>query len=237
MRILITRLGRSRPLFSSPRGAHPVGERKLRRLDDSGHRRHQLPFGVWRGGGVTIPGGSCADTELGVMGSASAPLSDSETTFVLNETHCGASAQVIDMDTCEVSAVVVLPTENAYDMGYDDGYDDGYLEGESSVDITSDNADVYDHGYADGLAECDTSEEPADCASDDSEWYIAVSTTDVLGDIYHSLNPKQCEALGFTPVDEGGWFACEAPDDFDGISPAICAALGYAAFCLDEGGY
>ena len=28
---------------------HPVGERKLRRLDGSGHRRHQLPFGVWRG--------------------------------------------------------------------------------------------------------------------------------------------------------------------------------------------
>ena len=46
--------------------------------------------------------------------------------------------------------MVVLPTENAYDMGYDDGYDDGYIDGESSVDITSDNADVYDDGYAAG---------------------------------------------------------------------------------------
>jgi hypothetical protein len=80
---------------------------------------YRLVFG--EAGAYSIPDGSCADTVLDVEGSASAPLSDSETTFVLNETQCGASAQVIDMDTCEVSAVVVLPTENAYDIGYEDG--------------------------------------------------------------------------------------------------------------------
>ncbi len=110
---------------------------------------------------IEVPLGPCAGTVLYVDGSASAPLTDSETTFVLNERYCGSSAQVIDMDTCEVSAVVVLPTENAYDMGYEDGcvFAGGMWDADTescleatcaytdSDDDTYDDAS-YDAGYA-----------------------------------------------------------------------------------------
>ena len=190
---------------------------------------YRLVFG--EAGAYTVPGGSCADTALGVMGSASAPMSDSETTFVLNETHCGASAQVIDMDTCEVSAVVVLPTEDAYDMGYDDGY----LDGEASVDITSDNADVYDDGYADGLADCDTSEEPGDCASDDPDWGWAISKEELAIRVNDMILEDECDAFGFTWNDMFSF--CEMPDDFDAVSPALCTAVSMMAIGSDDGGY
>jgi hypothetical protein len=114
-------IGLSMQAFAAPTlalsdGAACGGEVTVTVTDATNYR---LVFG--EAGAYSIPDGSCADTVLDVEGSASAPLSDSETTFVLNETQCGASAQVIDMDTCEVSAVVVLPTENAYDIGYEDG--------------------------------------------------------------------------------------------------------------------
>jgi hypothetical protein len=97
---------------------------------------YRLVFG--EAGDDTVPGGGCAETPLGVVGSASAPMSDAETSFVLTGAYCGQSAQVIDMDTCAVSDVVTLPDVSAYDDGWDDGYDAG-LE-DAVCDITSDNA-------------------------------------------------------------------------------------------------
>jgi hypothetical protein len=153
---------------------------------------YRLVFG--EAGAYTILGGSCADTELGVIGSASAPMSDSETTFVLTETHCGASAQVIDMDTCEVSAVVVLPTEDAYDMGYEDGcvFAGGMWDAdtesclEATCAYTDSDEDTYDDGsYAAGVASVDITTDNADCGWVSGEYWDGTSclTLDLVVDV------------------------------------------------------
>ena len=74
----------------------------------------------------TVPEGHCAGTVLDIDGSASAILSEPDTTFVLPNRYCGKLAQVIHIEAgaCEVSDPVTLPTESAYDVGYEGGCED-----------------------------------------------------------------------------------------------------------------
>ena len=178
----------------------------------------------------TIPGGSCADTEIGVTGSVSAPMSDSETTFVLNELNCGASAQVIDMNTCEVSPVVVLPTEDAYDMGYDDGYAFGYDEGVASVDTTS----YYDEGYTAGYAAAPTPEsnDESICTAAGGTWDGSDCTAPAPEEPMNCWQSGFCQGLDDTwgtgrprfIVGHASEVQCEAADSSDVYSSGVWTA-------------
>jgi hypothetical protein len=130
-------------------------------------------------GSYTLSEGACADTELAVVGTASAPMSARETTVVLTDPHCGASAQVIDLDTCELSEVVVLPAEYAYDVGYEDGCvfaggtwdsDTGTCDAATCAYTDTDD-DTYDDasflaGYVAGEASVDITSDNADVCTD-----------------------------------------------------------------------
>ena len=80
-------------------------------------------------GTTVVPMGICAGTELGISGATvSAIVTGSEISFELSGDDCGASAQVIDVATCETSDVVTLPAAPTYEAGYLEGYEDGYEE-------------------------------------------------------------------------------------------------------------
>jgi hypothetical protein len=129
-------------------------------------------------------GGLCSGVEMAVGGSASGELPASSgsasMSFTVSPEHCGLSVQAIDLETCEVSGVAVLPLHPrdtcvegelydpaavacvsrssimAEDGSYDDGYIDGYLVGfiDASDVYSTDYADGFEAGFATGEAAC-----------------------------------------------------------------------------------
>lgn len=141
-----------------------------------------------RAGSDRIPVGPCDGTSTSLRDLRGfgtpwpADATGSYTTDLrLAPSFCGKSAQILDVSTCELSDLVVLPGSSVvhldcdydteffngsgcesqaelYNAGYaagsEDGYDDGYADAFSSVDATYEEgyADAYDAAFEEGVA-------------------------------------------------------------------------------------
>jgi hypothetical protein len=192
----------------------------------------------------TIGEGPCDGYTVDVTGGVSGVLTADTVSFVMPNSLCGKTAQIIDLDTCETTDLEVLPTEDAFDAGYEDGYedgtlecledggalwdtitaayDDGYSAGESSVDITSDNADVYDDGYDAGYAAAPTPE------SNDASIEQALCESDAVGGTWNA-SAGSCTAAvcAYSDADADGYddTSFEAGAD----TPTFCLSVDEAS--------
>ena len=122
-------------------------------------------------GGLSVsPESYCGDSTWDEDRTCTAPYSDATPTATMTRAIPRAQRPWTSSDNADVTkgpagvSSVDITSDNA------DVYDEGYSAGVSSVDITSDNADVYDEGYSAGVSVDITSDNAAVCTEAGGTW-------------------------------------------------------------------